>query len=71
MSSLHERWQSVGSIPGTDRDRTRPINLEGKERDRQIQQAIQGRQDGKYKTYAEAALILKVPQATLYAHAYR
>jgi hypothetical protein len=48
---------------------TRSINSEGKERDRQIEEAIQGKQDGKYKTYAEAALILKVPQATLYARA--
>lgn len=51
-------------IPST---MNRPINVEQMKQERRIEDVIQGKWDGKYKIYAEAALILKVPQATVYA----
>ena len=48
---------------------TRPIDVEGRERDQRVVEAVQGKKSGKYKSYAEAARILGVPESTVYARA--
>jgi len=45
---------------------TRPINIEGNERNRRIEEAIERKKLGKYKSYAEAADVLNVPLSSIY-----
>ena len=46
---------------------TRPINMDGREREWKVAEALQGKESGKYKSYAEAAHSLGVPPSTVYA----